>query len=156
MITYRKLIKDDKSLLHEFILKEGKKYYEFLEMGWTSNQIINQLNKETNFSYGAFYNKTLTSFILGDLFNIEKISEYEILLIYVSKCLRKNGLATKLIHKIKENNNCLKKIYLEVSQNNNEGISFYKKMKFKIIDKRKNYFNYNEKKVDALIMSKNI
>ena len=34
------------------------------------------------------------------LFNIEKISEYEILLIYVCKNFRKKGLGTKLLNKI--------------------------------------------------------
>ena len=91
---------------------------------------------------------------MGDLFNIEKISEYEILLVYVCKHFRKNGLATKLINKVEENNNCLKKIYLEVSKNNFEGISFYKKMKFKTIYTRKNYFFIQNKKVDALVMNK--
>ena len=154
MITYRKLSKDDNILLKKLISNEGIDYEEFLNMGWSLNEIINQLNKNTNLSFGAFYNESLVSFILGDLFNIEKISEYEILLIYVSKYFRKKGLGTKLINKIEENNNCLKKIYLEVSKNNSVGISFYTKMKFKKIYTRKNYFFLVNKKIDALVMSK--
>ena len=123
-------------------------------MGWSSNQIINQLNNNTNLSFGAFYNESLVSFIIGNLFNIEKISEYEILLIYVSKSFRKKGLGAQLINKIKENNRRLKKIYLEVSKNNSEGISFYTKMKFQIIYTRKNYFFINNKRIDAYAMSK--
>ena len=123
-------------------------------MGWSPNQIINQLNKDTNLSFGAFYNKSLASFIIGNLFNIEKISEYEILLIYVSKHFRKKGLGAQLINKIKENNSRLKKIYLEVSKNNSEGISFYTKMKFRTIYTRKNYFFINNKRIDAYAMSK--
>ena len=155
MITYRKLSKDDNNLLNKLISNEGIGYEEFLNMGWSLNQIINQLNKNTNLSFGAFYNESLVAFILGDLFNIEKISEYEILLIYVSKYFRKKGLGTKLINKIEENNNCLKKIYLEVSKNNSVGILFYTKMKFKKIYTRKNYFFLVNKKIDALVMSKN-
>ena len=79
---------------------------------------IKQINKKTNLSFGAFYDETLVSFMLGDLFNIEKILEYEILLIYVCKNFRKKGLGTKLLNKIEENNTRLKKIYLEVSKNN--------------------------------------
>ena len=154
MITYRKLSKDDNILLKKLISNEGIDYENFLNMGWSARQIINQLSKNTNFSYGAFYNESLVSFILGDLFNIEKISEYEILLVYVCKHFRKKGLATKLINKVKENNNCLKKIYLEVSKNNPEGISFYTKMKFKKIYTRKNYFFLGDKKINALAMSK--
>jgi ribosomal protein S18 acetylase RimI-like enzyme len=91
---------------------------------------------------------------LGDLFNIEKISEYEILMIYVCKDFRKKGLGTKLLNIIEENNTRLKKIYLEVSKNNSEGISFYTKMKFKEMHTRKNYFFINNKYIDALAMVK--
>tara|TARA_B110000014_G_C19901511_1_gene466440 strand:- start:284 stop:637 length:354 start_codon:yes stop_codon:yes gene_type:complete len=115
---------------------------------------MGQLNKDTNLSFGAFYNKSLVSFIIGDLFNIEKISEYEILLLYVSKSFRKKGLGSQLINKIEENKSRLKKIYLEVSENNLEAISFYTKMNFKTIYTRKNYFFIDNKRIDALVMDK--
>ena len=154
MINYRQLSKEDENFFTNLISNEGKNYDDFLSLGWSENQIINQINKKTNLSFGAFYNKTLVSFILGDLFNIEKISEYEILLIYVCKNFRKKGLGTKLLNKIEENNTRLKKIYLEVSKNNYEGISFYTKMQFIGIHTRKNYFFINNKHIDALAMVK--
>ncbi len=154
MITYRKLNKYDNNFLEKLILNEGYYYEEFINMGWNVDEIIKQLHKDSNFSYGVFKNDGLVSFILGDLFNIEKISEYEILLIYVCKHFRKNGLGTTLINKIEENSKCLKKIYLEVSKNNHEGILFYKKMKFNIIHTRKNYFLSSNNRVDGLVMSK--
>ena len=124
-------------------------------MGWSAKEIFNQFQKKTNFSYAAFYNNYLISFILGDLFNIEKITEYEILLIYVCKNYRNKRLGTELIENIEKKNNCLKKIYLEVSENNSEGISFYQKMNFKKVYTRKNYFFYKNKKSNAFVMSKN-
>ena len=154
MINYQQLTNDDSNHFNNLIFNEGKNYENFLNMGWSTNQIINQFNKDTNLSFGAFYNESLVSFIIGNLFNIEKIAEYEILLIYVSKHFRKKGLGTQLISKIKENNSHLKKIYLEVSKNNSEGIAFYTKMKFKTIYTRKNYFIINNKKIDAFAMSK--
>ena len=154
MINYRQLNKDDDNFFKNLISYEGKHYNDFLSMGWSKNQIIKQMNKKTNLSFGAFYNKMLVSFILGDVFNIEKISEYEILLIYVCKNFRKKGLGTKLLNKIEENNTRLKKIYLEVSKNNFEGISFYTKMKFIGMHTRKNYFFINNKYIDALSMVK--
>ena len=154
MINYQQLTNDDSNHFNNLIFNEGKNYENFLNMGWSTNQIINQFNKDTNLSFGAFYNESLVSFIIGNLFNIEKIAEYEILLIYVSKHFRKKGLGTQLISKIKENNSHLKKIYLEVSKNNSEGIAFYTKMKFKTIYTRKNYFLINNKKIDAFAMSK--
>ena len=154
MINYQQLTNNDSNHFNNLIFNEGKNYENFLNMGWSSNQIINQFNKDTNLSFGAFYNETLISFIIGNLFNIEKIAEYEILLIYVSKHFRKKGLGTQLISKIKENNSHLKKIYLEVSKNNLEGIAFYTRMKFKTIYTRKNYFLIKNKKIDAFAMSK--
>ena len=154
MINYQQLTNDDNNHFNHLIFNEGKNYENFLNMGWSLNQIINQLNKDTNLSLGAFYNESLVAFIIGNLFNIEKISEYEILLLYVSKHFRKKGLGTQLINKIRENNSLLKKIYLEVSKNNSEGIAFYTKMNFKTIYTRKNYFIINNKKIDAFAMSK--
>ena len=154
MINYRQLTKYDDNFFKNLISFEGKYYDDFLSLGWSKNQIINQINKKTNLAFGAFYNKTLVSFILGDLFNIEKISEYEILIIYVCKSFRKKGLGTKLLNIIEENNTRLKKIYLEVSKNNSEWISFYTKMKFKEMHTRKNYFFINNKYIDALAMVK--
>ena len=154
MINYQQLTNDDNNHLNNLIFNEGKNYENYLNMGWSSIQIINQLNKDINLSFGAFYNETLVSFIIGNLFNIEKIAEYEILLLYVSKHFRKKGLGTQLINKIRENNSRLKKIYLEVSKNNSEGIAFYTKMNFKTIYTRKNYFIINNKKIDAFAMSK--
>ena len=154
MINYQQLTNNDSNHFNNLIFNEGKNYENFLNMGWSSNQIINQFNKDTNLSFGAFYNESLVSFIIGNLFNIEKIAEYEILLIYVSKHFRKKGLGTQLISKIKENNSHLKKIYLEVSKNNSEGIAFYTRMKFKTIYTRKNYLLINKKKIDAFAMSK--
>ena len=154
MINCRQLTKEDDNFFKNLISNEGKSYDDFLNMGWSKNQIINQINKKTNLSFGAFYNKNLVSFILGDLFNIEKITEYEILLIYVCKDFRKKGLGTKLINKIEENNSFLKKIYLEVSKNNYEGISFYTKINFVETHLRKNYFLIKDKYIDALGMIK--
>ena len=154
MINYRQLTKDDDKFFINLISYEGKYYDDFLSLGWSKDQIINQINKKTNLAFGAFYNETLVSFILGDLFNIEKISEYEILLIYVCKDFRKKGLGAELLNKIEENNTRLKKIYLEVSKNNFEGISFYTKMKFMRTHTRKNYFFIKNNHIDALAMVK--
>ena len=103
MINFRQLTKDDSIFFYNLIHDEGHNYDVFLKMGWNKDQITNHLNRNTNLSFGAFCNQKLVSFILGDFFNIEKISEYEILLLYVCKHFRKKGLGTKLINNIKEN-----------------------------------------------------
>ena len=73
MINYRKLTNQDDNFFKNLILNEGNNYDDFLSMGWSKNQIINQINKKTNLSFGAFYNEDLISFILGDIFINEKI-----------------------------------------------------------------------------------
>ena len=155
MIIFRKLNSDDNKFFNKLIYSEGIYYEEFLKIGWSINQIENQFNKNSNLSFGAFYENSLISFIIGDLFNIEKKSEYEILLFYVCKNFRNKGLAKKLLINIEKNINFLNKIYLEVSKNNLDAIKFYKKMNFKTINTRKNYFLFENEKIDALIMSKN-
>ena len=154
MINYQQLTNDDNNHFNNLIFNEGKNYEDFLQMGWSADQIINQLNKDTNLSLGAFYNESLVAFIIGNLFNIEKIAEYEILLIYVIEHFRKKGLGTQLINKIKENNNHLKKIYLEVSKNNNNAIYLYKKNKYNLINIRKNYYLIKNQKIDSLCYAK--
>ena len=156
MIRFRKINKQDKEKLKSLIFNEGKNYEQFLKLGWSVKQIINQIDKRTDLSIGCFDNNLMISFILGDLFMIEKISEYEILLLYVCKNYRNNGYGTILLKEIEENIKSLKKIYLEVAKNNIEGISFYKKMDFIETNFRKNYFIYEEKKIDAIMMEKNI
>ena len=69
MISFRTLNKKDKNFLDKLIFSENLNYEQFLRMGWSSKQIINQFNKSVNFSFGAFYNNLLISFIIGDLFN---------------------------------------------------------------------------------------
>ena len=158
MITVKKLKIQDYLTFNQLISSEGKDYKEYLQLGWSVNQIKNQLNKNVNFSYGVFYNNLLISFILGDLFHIEKSSEYEILLLYVCKNIRNKGIGSKLLKKIEETkkNNFLIKIYLEVSNKNVKAISFYKKMNFKKIYTRKNYYSIGDEKMDALVLIKNL
>ena len=55
MINYRQLTKDDDNFLKNLISYEGKHYDDFLSLGWSKNQIINQINKKTNLAFGAFY-----------------------------------------------------------------------------------------------------
>ena len=155
MISIRKLEKKDNNHFAKLIAQDFFNYQEFIKKGWSIKEINNQFNKISNVSYGIFDKDLMVSFIFGDLINIEKNSEYEILLIYVGKHYRNKGLGSKLIKQIEENCNCLKNIHLEVSESNLTGILFYKKMGFKKMYTRKNYFSVQNRKIDALVMAKN-
>ena len=154
MIHSRKLEKKDSKYFKHLISEDLLNYQEYIDQGWSLKQINNQFDKSTNLSYGFFYNDLMASFIFGDLINIEKNAEYEIHLIYVIKKFRGKGLGSKLIKKIEENCHHLRKIYLEVSEINLKGISFYQKMGFKKIYTRKSYYSYENKKADAFVMAK--
>ena len=71
-------------------------YFEHL--GWNKNQIYTQIKKNNNYSLGLKQSNQLIGFIIGNLIYIEKLLEYEILLIYVDKKFRKMGHASFLIH----------------------------------------------------------
>ena len=75
--------------------------------------------------------------------------EYEILMIYVKFADRRKGIAANLLDFIEKEEKGLKKIYLEVSNNNNNAISFYEKHNFKLINTRLNYYSIDNKKYDA-------
>ena len=116
------------------------------------NYVPTQLEKNINYSYGAFYKKNLIALIIGDLIYVEKVSEYEILLIYVNKKYRNRGLASSLINNIfiQSSNLKLKKIFLEVAENNIPAIKMYEKNKFTLFNNRKNYYKIGDNKINAL------
>tara|TARA_Y100001970_G_C14204911_1_gene843408 strand:+ start:1117 stop:1599 length:483 start_codon:yes stop_codon:yes gene_type:complete len=130
----------------------------FHRLGWSPNQINDQINKNTNFSFGFWESNILVAFILGNLIAIEKFSEYEILILYVDFKYRKIGKASSLINYLSSFSfiKPLNKISLEVSKNNIPAINLYKKNGFYKIGERKNYYNMNNIKENALIFEKKI
>ena len=71
----------------------------------------------------------ISAFLIGNLIIIEKVLEYEILFIYVKKAYRRKGLANYLLNNnyIQKNKSNLKKIFLEVAENNIPAVKVYKK-----------------------------
>ena len=55
----------------------------FRKLGWSLSNIKAQAKKRSNYSIGLMKSNILIGFIIGDLIYIEKISEFEILRIYV-------------------------------------------------------------------------
>ena len=148
-MNFKKIKKIDLGFCYELIKFDKLYYKDFKKIGRTFNQIKKQLSKENNLSVGAFENNILNGFILGDIISIEKDMEYEILMIYVKFADRRKGIAANLLDFIEKEEKGLKKIYLEVSNNNNNAISFYEKHNFKLINTRLNYYSIDNKKYDA-------
>jgi ribosomal protein S18 acetylase RimI-like enzyme len=130
----------------------------FKKLGWKLGQFKSQLFKENNFSLALYSDDSIISFIIGDILSIEKIIEYEILLIYVNFQYRQLGYASKLLNEIPIilKDNPLKKIYLEVASNNFNAIKLYNNNGFIKTGIRKNYYRLNEKIFDAYLFEKKI
>jgi len=142
----------------DLIKSEDELFYFYRKIGWSDNQIILQLNKQTNYSFGFFEDNKLIAFIFGDLISIEKKSEYEILLLYVKSTKRYNGIGTDLISYIleKKDNYKLSKIFLDVAENNSSAIKFYKKHNFILNYIRGGYYIINNIKINALCFSRKL
>ena len=156
MIKIKKLKQIDLKSCLNLVYNEKDNFSDLKFIGWSKKQIISQFSKSIDYSLGIYKDNNLISFMLGDLISIEKDAEYEILLLYVKKSERREGYASKIlkyIEKQKKNLN-LKKIYLEVSKNNNNAIYLYKKNKYNLINIRKNYYLIKNQKIDSLCYAK--
>ncbi len=156
MIKIKKLKQIDLKSCLNLVHNEKDNFIDLKFIGWSKKQITSQFSKSIDYSLGIYKDNNLISFMLGDLISIEKDAEYEILVLYVKKSERREGFASKLlkyIEKQKKNLN-LKKIYLEVSKNNNNAIYLYKKNKYNLIYIRKNYYLIKNKKIDSLCYAK--
>ena len=130
----------------------------FKKLGWNKKLIISQFSKNIDYSMGIFDKNELIAFIIGDLIFIEKVSEYEILFIYVKKNYRNQGLASHLLKTIylqKKITN-LNKIFLEVAKDNKKALKLYKSHNFKLLNIRKNYYQIGNNKIDALCFIKTL
>jgi len=111
----------------------------FRKLGWSLSNIKAQAKKRSNYSIGLMKSNILIGFIIGDLIYIEKISEYEILLIYVDNRYRNKSFALYLIDAFTSSSflQPLKKITLEVSKSNIFVTNLYIKNGFEEIKKKK-------------------
>ncbi len=158
MINISKLEKENSEECFQLINDDSKDKNYFKSLGWSKNQFILQFNKNTNYSVGLYDSNQLVSFVVGELIFVEKVSEYEILIIYVKKTYRKKGLASLLLNNISDKKNKLKlnTMSLEVAENNFPAIEMYKKNNFNLIGRRKKYYLMNDEKIDALIFKKKL
>ena len=158
MINISKLEKENSEECFQLINDDSKDKNYFKSLGWSKNQFILQFNKNTNYSVGLYDSNQLVSFVVGQLIFVEKVSEYEILIIYVKKTYRKKGLASLLLNNISDKKNKLKlnTMSLEVAENNFPAIEMYKKNNFNLIGRRKKYYFMNDEKIDALIFKKKL
>ncbi len=122
----------------------------FSEEAWSYSQVLNEFENK----FSRIWVLKTDKKIVGYLIFREIKPEIEILRIGTKKEYRRKGAGTKLIKKLinfadKEKIN---KIFLEVKISNSQAYNFYKKLGFKELYERKNYY----KNEPALIMLKEI
>lgn len=114
---------------------------------WSLNQFQDCLNNKNYITYLLYSNKTLISFLVAH----NLVDSINVLLIATHKNFKNRGFASKLLNLlIKENKNL--KIWLEVKENNLPAINLYKKLGFKQVHKRENYYKDG---YSAIIFEKN-
>ena len=122
----------------------------FSEEKWSYFQILREFKND--FSKILVFKEKEE--IIGYLIFREIEPEIEILKIGVRKEYQRKGVGTKLIQKLieiaKEKN--ISKIFLEVKASNLSAYNFYKKLGFKEMYRRKNYYGNEE----AIVMVKEI
>ena len=93
--------------------------------------------------------KISTQKIIGFVIFYHVRDEIEIIQFGIMKPCQRKNYGSLILNKIKKLKD-IRKIFLEVSVENNQAINFYLKNGFKKIGIRKSYYKRNKKKVDAL------
>ena len=158
MKNIKKLCYNDLTSLKEFLFKESDNFKNFLEIGWNSKNIESHFKKNNNLSLGYFYKDILCGILIGEKISNQTNFELEIHIMYVSKKYRRIQFGTRLLNYIEKNRNLLNisKIYLEVSEDNPEGLRFYEKNNFVFFKIRHNYYNNKNHLLNALCYFKNL
>lgn len=132
---------------------EAKDIEEVVNLGIKVNQdfkklfdLLSIIQTDTDHIYVYEKNNKIVGFIhiqllyeVMDIINIVVLEEY-----------RHNGVASNLMDYVISEHNEIKKVMLEVNEGNDIAIKLYSKFGFKIINKRRNYYN-NE---NALVMER--
>lgn len=107
---------------------------ELREDSWTFQQFEECLNNKGYITYLLYEKNILVSFLVAQ----NLVDSINLLLISTNSKYKKQGFASKLINLLIKENNL--KIWLEVKENNFSAINLYKKLGFKQIFLRKNYY----------------
>lgn len=142
MIKIEKLVKED---IPQVVLLEE----EFLGETLGTDMLENELNNESMCFLTAKENLKVLGYIGAYVIG----GELEILNFVVDEKKQRCGIGTLLLNTLLELYPNTVSIVLEVREQNEKGINFYKKHEFNVISKRKHYYKNGD---DALVMMKEI
>ena len=109
----------------------------------------NELDNEFMCFLSAKESKKVLGYIGAYVIN----GELEILNFVVDENFQRTGIGTLLFNELLNRYPDTKSVVLEVREQNEKGINFYKKNNFNVISKRKHYYKNGD---DALVMMKEI
>ncbi len=139
-------------MIRDLTINDSENY---LRLGKVLNNNFNSLfnldsilNNDNEKIIGYYDNDKLVGFIHISI----SFEVYDIVNIVVDSDYRNKGIGTKLLNYVIDNNLECKKLMLEVRENNNNAIKFYKDNGFELINVRKNYYGDE----DALIMKRDV
>ena len=142
MIKIDKLTKED---IPQVVLLEE----QFLGETLGSEMLENELENEFMCFLSAKDNQKVLGYIGAYVIN----GELEILNFVVDGLHQRTGIGTLLFNELLNRYPDAKSVVLEVREQNEKGINFYKKNNFNVISKRKHYYKNGD---DALVMMKEI
>ena len=142
MIKIDKLTKED---IPQVVLLEE----QFLGETLGSEMLENELEHEFMCFLSAKDSKKVLGYIGAYVIN----GELEILNFVVDGLHQRTGIGTLLFNELLNRYPDAKTVVLEVREQNEKGINFYKKNNFNVISKRKHYYKNGD---DALVMMKEI
>ena len=142
MIKIDKLTKED---IPQVVLLEE----QFLGETLGTEMLENELENEFMCFLSAKDSKKVLGYIGAYVIN----GELEILNFVVDGLHQRTGIGTLLFNGLLNRYPDAKTVVLEVREQNEKGINFYKKNNFNVISKRKHYYKNGD---DALVMMKEI
>ena len=141
MIKFEKINKHNKQLVLDLYLK-------IFSGGCDINALFDMMDKLTHVGFLGYSDNHLAGFISANC----AVDELDIIDLGVISEFRRLGIANRLITHLQhycEIQN-IKKIFLEVAENNAPAISLYEKTGFDRIGIRKNYYSRKDTVIDGL------
>ena len=117
---------------------------------WTKSELLSLQRKKNNFLRVSIYKEKIVGFSLFSY--VQDVMDT--LIIFVDPNFRRMGIAKRFISDAatfcrKKN---IRKIILEVNEFNFSAISLYQNFNFKEIDIKKNYYSFDGKNYNAIVM----
>lgn len=141
------------SMSEKDIVEVKKIEAEYNLSPWSIEDYYNEIKRTDSISLVAKVNKKIVGFIITRLIMSQNPSFYEIEIynICVVSKYRRNSIGKSFIEKLaKTSKRNIESIWLDVRKSNDSALSFYKKLNFKIIYTRKNF--YSNPTEDGLVL----